>query len=163
MHLDASQMQLRWYLDATKMQLRYNWDSTTFFSHIKNVWHCSAKLKDLSVVLLSQAPALIMAMSRMSSMPEPLPETRALANQKPRKLDTEWKTEFRLGGPRLTTLALDKKTLTPHQAQSLVSGHGFILYFCNSIEDHPIPVQTNPTFLFLTLPWEFGKNKKDYT
>ena len=65
------------------------------FSLIKNswVWHCSAKLENLSVLLLSQAPALLVIMSWMSVRPEPLPKTRDLTNLKPRKLDTEWNTE----------------------------------------------------------------------
>ena len=45
----------------------------------------------ISLAMLSQAPALLVTISRMSSMPEPLPEIRALTNLKHKKLDTEWK------------------------------------------------------------------------
>ena len=43
--------------------------------------------------MAQQAPTLLGLMSWISGMPEPLPETRALTNQKPRKSDTEWKKE----------------------------------------------------------------------
>ena len=71
----------------------------------------------MSVALLSQAPALLVTMCQIIGTPQPLPETRTLTNWKPRKLErnerkTEKnrKTEFRLVGPGLTTIALDKKS-----------------------------------------------------
>ena len=61
-------------------------------------------IKILSVALLSQAiksecgtaqPSPCIAGDNVLKiiMPEPLPEARALTNEAPRKLDTEWKTE----------------------------------------------------------------------
>ena len=55
------------------------------------MWHRSAKQKNLSVAWLSQALELLGSISWISSMSEPLPETRVLANGMSRKLDTEWK------------------------------------------------------------------------
>ena len=55
------------------------------------VWHCSAKLKNLSVAWPSRALALLGSMSWISGMSEPLPETRALTNLRRKKLDTEKK------------------------------------------------------------------------
>ena len=43
--------------------------------------------------MLSQGLELLGSMSWISGMSEPLPETKALSNEAPRKLDAEWKKE----------------------------------------------------------------------
>ena len=39
-----------------------------------------SQAKNLSIALINQAPALLVKMSRIKGMPEPLPETRAITN-----------------------------------------------------------------------------------
>ena len=72
------------------------------------MWHFSAKLKNLSVALLSQATELWATMSWLSGMPEPLPETSALTNSKFSKLDTEWMNK------RMHWAKMNKYAHSPH-------------------------------------------------
>ena len=83
---------------ASALVVTMTWMSTRrvvfIFSHIKNLWvrHCSAKLKNLSLALLSQAPLMMVTMSQRSSsgMLAPLHEASSSTNQKPWKY--EWGT-----------------------------------------------------------------------